>query len=490
MVADPLPAKAAPAAAGQLGVCVLVRGIIGQLDFFCAEAVFPFRAQTGAIGVSSKYLLKGAQMGICAELGLGKANGGIAKGGALAKARHIGAQVIDPDSLGAALLLIRVAGAALLEEEHIGLDPLGVEDAGGQTQDGVQVALVHQIAAHLGTDPGFKQHVVGQHHGGAATGLEATIDVLQEGELLVAGLVGEIVAGIAGFAPLAGAKGRVGEDDIDLGQGGTRLSQGIAEVDHPLFIPFHAVQQAVHQGQATGIGHQLDPDKGFLLLETHLLQRQVVIVRLALDVLVGGDEKTGGAGGRILNHFPRLGLEAAHHAVDQGARSEVLAGAGFGFASVFLQQTFIEIPQAILLGAEPVDLVEGLDHLLQMAWLAQPGLGIGIDGGDQGILVFGEIHQHLAIVVEQVEAGAAGKLWPAAMLGQGVGGQNARLFVLVHHLDKEQQHQLGDIVGVVDAVVTQDVAQVPQFLNDIVVAHGCSGDQLWAARRAHRGWLM
>jgi hypothetical protein len=73
------------------------------------------------------------------------------------------------------------------EEQHVGLDALGVKDAGGQAQDGVQVALVHQVAADVGAHIAFKQHVVGQHHGGAAAGLEAAVDVLQKGELLVAG---------------------------------------------------------------------------------------------------------------------------------------------------------------------------------------------------------------------------------------------------------------------------------------------------------------
>jgi hypothetical protein len=41
------------------------------------------------------------------------------------------------------------------------------------------------------------------------------------------------------------------------------------------------------------------------------------------------------------------------------------------------------------------------------------------------------------------------------------------LGVFVLHLDEEQQHQLGDVVAVVDAVVAQDVAEVPEFLDDV-----------------------
>lgn len=52
--------------------------------------------------------------------------------------------------------------------------------------------LVHQATADLGADVAFEQRVVGQHHGGAPTRLQRTADVLQEGELLVAGLEGEV----------------------------------------------------------------------------------------------------------------------------------------------------------------------------------------------------------------------------------------------------------------------------------------------------------
>src|SRR5690606_14653845 len=136
------------------------------------------------------------------------------EGGAFAEAGHVGAQVVDPYVLGAVFVLVFVFGAALGKKQHIGFYALGVEDAGGQAQDGVQVALVHQVAAYVGADAGFEQYVVWQDHGGAATGFEVAVNVLQKGQLFVAGLVGEVVAGDAGVAAFAGAKGWVGEDDI------------------------------------------------------------------------------------------------------------------------------------------------------------------------------------------------------------------------------------------------------------------------------------
>ena len=55
----------------------------------------------------------------------------------------VGAQVVDPQVARPR----RLAGWPAVEEQHVGLDPLGVEHAGGQPQQGVRVALVEQPAA-------------------------------------------------------------------------------------------------------------------------------------------------------------------------------------------------------------------------------------------------------------------------------------------------------------------------------------------------------
>jgi hypothetical protein len=42
----------------------------------------------------------------------------------------------------------------------------------------------------------------------------------------------------------------------------------------------------------------------------------------------------------------------------------------------------------------------------------------------------------------------------------------------IPHLDKQQKHQLGDVVGIVDAVVAQHITEVSEFLDDFGVTHG------------------
>ncbi len=90
--------------------------------------------------------------------------------GAFAEAGHVATQVVDPDVFGAIFLLLRLISGAFGEEQHVGLDTLRIEDAGRQAQDGVPVALVHQVTADISTDTGLEQHGDREHHSGAATG--------------------------------------------------------------------------------------------------------------------------------------------------------------------------------------------------------------------------------------------------------------------------------------------------------------------------------
>src|SRR4051794_33442077 len=83
------------------------------------------------------------------------------------------------------------------EEQYVGFHTLSVKDAGGQTQDGVQVALVHQIGANLFADVAFEEHVIGQNHSSTTSGEEPTIDVLQKAELFIAGGKGKFAHGCA-----------------------------------------------------------------------------------------------------------------------------------------------------------------------------------------------------------------------------------------------------------------------------------------------------
>ena len=85
-------------------------------------------------------------------------------------------------------------GGFAVEEEDVGFDALGVEDAGGQAQEGVDVAFLEEFAADGFARAAFEEDVVGDDDGGAPVDFEQGADVLDEVELFVAGGGPEVVA--------------------------------------------------------------------------------------------------------------------------------------------------------------------------------------------------------------------------------------------------------------------------------------------------------
>ena len=69
----------------------------------------------------------------------------------------VGAQVVNPQLPGPRYF----AGGFALEENHIGLDSLRIEQAGGQPQQRVHIARMQELLANRLTRAAFKQHVVG-----------------------------------------------------------------------------------------------------------------------------------------------------------------------------------------------------------------------------------------------------------------------------------------------------------------------------------------
>jgi hypothetical protein len=71
----------------------------------------------------------------------------------------VGAQIVDPELSGPG----GFRGGFLVEEENVGLDPLSIKQAGGQAQQGVDVAIVQEFAAHGLAGPAFKEDII-RHH--------------------------------------------------------------------------------------------------------------------------------------------------------------------------------------------------------------------------------------------------------------------------------------------------------------------------------------
>jgi hypothetical protein len=87
----------------------------------------------------------------------------------------VGAQVVNPKLLCPRFF----SGGFAVEEEDVGLDALGVEDAGGQREQGVNVGLFEQLSPY-GFAGAFEEDVVRNNDRGAAMLLQDGENVLEE----------------------------------------------------------------------------------------------------------------------------------------------------------------------------------------------------------------------------------------------------------------------------------------------------------------------
>ncbi|HZL44698.1 MAG TPA: hypothetical protein VFC28_00595 [Opitutaceae bacterium] len=116
---------------------------------------------------------------------------------------------------------------ACCQEQHVRLDGIGVEDAGRQAQDRVEISIFEQLLANGFTRAAFEEDIVGQHHRSAVSRPQHGADVLEEVELLVGGrgpeilpVVDEVVLLLLTFLVGEGhaallAEGRIGEHVVE-----------------------------------------------------------------------------------------------------------------------------------------------------------------------------------------------------------------------------------------------------------------------------------
>ena len=328
----------------------------------------------------------------------------------------------------------------------------------------MNVAKLHHPTPQPSADIILEQHVIGNHDRGAASRLERSDDVLNEGELLVRGVCRDRKIGPRRpSSAFLRAERRVRQDDIGFADPLTVRGKRVAALDHA----FDAVKHEIHQAEPVRVGHELKPDEGVVPLKEGLRFRQLIeIVGLVLDVAIGGDQKPARAGGRVLHDFARLRLHQANDAIDQRARREILPCPGFLLGGVLFQQAFIEIAEALFARRKPVELVDRIGERLEIGGLAQLGLRVGEDRqGRAGLSSFADCRDRAAaggnIPADRCPR-ASRELLPAIAFGQPL-----LMAGLGQHLQKQQERQLGDVIRVGDPVVTQDVAEVPELRDDL-----------------------
>ncbi len=373
--------------------------------------------------------------------------------GAFAILRHVGTEVIDPDFFGIALV-----GLATGEEEDVRLHALGVEDAGGEAEDGVEIALLHEVPPDVFAHAGLEEDIVREDDGGASASGEATVDVLDEAELLVAGREGEVrAAGQA--AALLRAEGRIGKHERGLGQRGSVIGQGIAIEDAAV----DAMEHKVHEREAMRVLHMLHAKEGIPLILLLLGLREAIEVVVRAQVVIGRDGEAAGACGGVLDDVIQGWLHDGDHTVNERARGEVLACAGLFLVGVLFEEAFIHVAKAFLLGGIPVELVDLANEGGEGGGLLDEGGGVGEDLlGEFGAFV-AEVDEGELVELKAVRCALGFQISPAIASGDLLLSAG-----LLRHLQEEEVGEFGDVLVIGHAVVLEDVAEVPELGDDVV----------------------
>ena len=202
--------------------------------------------------------------------------------------------------------------------------------------------------------------------------------------------------------------------------------------------------------------------KGAVAVFALLSLGQCVEVVVGAQVMVGGDQEAAGAGGRVLDDVVQRGFHHRHHAVDQRARREVLAGAGFLFVGVLFQQAFVQVAQVFAVHAVPVELVDLGYQRGEGGGLFDEAAGVGEDFLHQRRAVAAQMDQQYFVELQPIRRGPDFQIGPAIACRELIFGAG-----FLGHLEEEQIGQLGDVLVIGDAVILEDVAEVPELGDDV-----------------------
>lgn len=227
------------------------------------------------------------------------------------------------------------------------------------------------------------------------------------------------------------------------------------------------MQHGVHEREPVRVVDELAAGEGLLDFEVGQLLGEVsVVVRHVPDVLRSGDHEAERATGRVVAALAGLRLHEMRHDVDEHARREVLARTGFLLVGVLLEQSFIEAAEPLFLGGEPVELVDARDDLLEVLRLVDVCRGSGVDLAHAALRLCAKLVEDFLVVVLEVEAAQVAQRIPAAVLRDRILGVR-----LLRHLEEEDVGQLRHILMIRDAVVAQDVAEIPELRYDFLCVH-------------------
>ena len=171
------------------------------------------------------------------------------------------------------------------------------------------------------------------------------------------------------------------------------------------------------------------------------------------------------AAGRIADGLSRFRPDRLHYGPDERPGGEILAGAAFHILGVLLQEALVDGPLDVHIQAQPGLAVDQLHQAAQLGRRLDLALRFA-ENHPQHARPFSQSLQDPAVVRLQFVAVLIREAGPVQPLGDGRGLGVGRQGLLVGHLQEKEVGELLHIVAVAHAVVSEDIAVVPEPLDD------------------------
>ena len=162
-----------------------------------------------------------------------------------------------------------------------------------------------------------------------------------------------------------------------------------------------------------------------------------------------------------------------HQRLNERARGEVLSRAAFHVLRILLQQALIRVAFDIGIEGSPLLAVDEVrNETAQLGRVLDFVLGFAEDNADEP-LPLSQFLQRMTVMRFQIVTVQFDQGFPRKAFGNGRDAIEGRFALLIRHFEEEQKGQLLDIITIRQAVIPEDVAVVPEFLDDLlrVVGH-------------------
>ena len=269
------------------------------------------------------------------------------------------------------------------------------------------------------------------------------------------------------------AEGRIGQEQAHAIAVAGRAGQAVLARDDGAGVGVDAVEHQVHDAKPGGVRDEF-PAPHEAPLQVLLLVGVEVFALVPHDVIMGGQKKAPGAAGGVAERVCRCRSGAIHDRLDEFSGREILPRPLRAFGGALREQPLVDVALHIRLHRHPL---LGLDQIHDQAAERDGVL-------DFRLRLLEDLAEHPRLRAEVFEDVAILGLQGIAFLRQQarpvIASRDDRLAVvgrlglLVRHLEEEQEGDLLDVSHVAQAVVPEDVGEVPGFADDLlgVGAHG------------------